>query len=109
MVEITKADWKLFREKIVGWQEAYMARLNREYMELLSADGDASAKFWALEERIRIDKKQPGVQLELKKSHVGWDLVRLLNDGVITAADLEGFRQELREDVLHMAEVFRES
>ena len=29
----TKRDWALFREKIAGWQEAYMDKLNKEYIE----------------------------------------------------------------------------
>ncbi len=66
-MDISKADWKLFRERIGGWQEAYMARLNQEYIELLSAEGDASDKFWALDERIKEGRKAPGVRLELKK------------------------------------------
>lgn len=43
--EFTEKDWKLFRSKIVGWQEAYMDRLNKEYIDLLS-DG--------LKETVRI-------------------------------------------------------
>lgn len=31
----TEKDWKLFRSKIADWQEAYMDRLNKEYIELL--------------------------------------------------------------------------
>ena len=27
MVEISKADWKLFRERVPEWQEHYMERL----------------------------------------------------------------------------------
>ena len=41
MLDISKADWKLFRERISGWQEAYMERLTREYIELLSSDEPA--------------------------------------------------------------------
>lgn len=26
--DLKKSDWKLFREKLPGWQETYMARLN---------------------------------------------------------------------------------
>ena len=37
-MEISKADWKLFREKIGEWQETYMERLNRELIEILSSD-----------------------------------------------------------------------
>ena len=104
MVDISKADWRLFRERIPGWQEAHMEKLNKEYVELLSGDEPASKKFWALEERIRLDKNTPGVRLQLKKSEIDWDLAALMCDGVITAADLEGFSEELQEYVLSRTE-----
>ena len=50
---VNEKDWKLFRSRIPDWQEAYMDRLNHEYIELLSGEGNPSDKFWALEERIR--------------------------------------------------------
>ena len=103
MAEITKADWKLFRERIGEWQEAHMEKLNKEYVELLSGDEPASKKFWALKERIDKDRRTPGVQLTLEKSEVDWDLVRLMKDGVITVADLEGFSEELKEYVIGRA------
>ena len=31
MVEISKADWKLFRERVSDWQEHYMEQLVKEY------------------------------------------------------------------------------
>ena len=64
MPDISKADWKLFRERISEWQEAYMERLAREYIALLSSEEPASKKFWDLEKRIREDKRMPGVLLE---------------------------------------------
>ena len=103
MPDISKADWKLFRERLAEWQEAYMERLAREYIALLSSEEPASKKFWDLEKRIREDKRMPGVLLELRKSEVGWDLVRLLGDGVITESDLEGFSGELKDNVIHLA------
>ena len=54
----------------------------------------------ALEERIREDKNTPGVRLQLKKSETDWDLVALMREKVITAADLDGFSEELKEYVL---------
>ena len=30
MVEISKVDWKLFREKVPEWQEHYMERLTKK-------------------------------------------------------------------------------
>ena len=103
MAYITKADWKLFRERIGGWQEAHMEILIKEYLDLLSGDEPASKKFWAIKERIDKDRRTPGVQLTLDKSEVDWDLVRLMKDGVITAADLEGFSEGLKEYVLDRA------
>ena len=42
MNRFSEKDWKLFRSKISDWQEAYMEKLNQEYIELLSGDGYAS-------------------------------------------------------------------
>lgn len=42
MNRFSEKDWKLFRSKIADWQEAYMEKLNGEYIELLSGEGDAS-------------------------------------------------------------------
>ena len=61
-----KVDWKKYREKIVGWQENYMDRLTKEYIEFLSSDELASKKFWELEKRMKQDKKCPGALLCFK-------------------------------------------
>jgi hypothetical protein len=37
MVEISKSDWKLFRERLPEWQEHYMERLTKEYIEYLKS------------------------------------------------------------------------
>ena len=50
--EFHESDWKLFRKKIVDWQEDHMDKLNKEYIALLSEDKDASEKFWTLHDRI---------------------------------------------------------
>ena len=49
----TKMDWTFFGDKIAGWQENYMDRLNKEYIELLSSDAAPSDKFWTLDKRIK--------------------------------------------------------
>lgn len=69
MNRFSEKDWKLFRNKIADWQEAYMEKLNGEYIELLSGEGDASEKFWTLEKRIRQDKKDCGVRCEMSRSN----------------------------------------
>ncbi len=99
MIEPSKKDWKLYRDKIVGWQESYMEKLAKEYIELLSGDLPASTKFWELEERIKIDKKKPGVCIEMNKSNMIFDIVSLIRDGVIVVNDLDDFSEKLRETV----------
>ena len=99
MVEISKVDWKMFREKVPEWQELYMERLTKKYIELLSSPGNASDHFWKLEKRIRNDKKHPGVILEMNKSEAIWDIAILVKKKVINLKDLEGFSQELIDSV----------
>lgn len=98
-MEVSKNDWKLFRAHIGDWQEAHMGRLTKEYIDLLSGDENASDKFWKLEERIKKDKKHPGVTLELSKGNMILDIVALINSGVITTADLADFSDGLKESV----------
>lgn len=98
-MEVSKKDWKLFRACIGEWQEAYMDRLTKEYIDSLSGDENASDKFWELEERIKKDKKHPGVMLELSKENMIFDIVTLINSGVINIADLAEFSDGLKESV----------
>lgn len=100
-MEITNHDWKLFRQRLPDWQEAYMDRLNKEYADILSGDGQPSDRFWALENRIREDRRRPGVHLRISRSTMLHSLIMLLHDGVITTDDLEDFSDGVRESV-HM-------
>ena len=102
---VNEKDWKLFRSRIPDWQEAYMDRLNHEYIELLSGEGNPSDKFGALEERIRQDKKDSGVQAEMSRSNMKFILMDLLDEGAITAADLDGFSDDLRDSLLTYIEL----
>lgn len=45
MYQSEEKDWKLYRKKLPEWQEAYMERLIKEYVELLAEDKAASEKF----------------------------------------------------------------
>lgn len=99
MVEISKRDWKLFRERVPQWQERYMERLTKEYIRLLSAEGNASDHFWELEKRIKRDKKHPGVLIEMRKSTAIWDIAIYVQKKVITMDELEGFSEDLIDAV----------
>lgn len=95
----TEKDWKIFRDKIVDWQEAYMEGLNKGYITLLSEDITPSEKFWRLEERIREDRKSAGVQLKMSRSNLLYHIISLIKEGAISFDDLEEFSEELRETV----------
>lgn len=71
----------------------------KQYIKLLSGEGDASEKFWKLEECIKKDRKHPGVIMELDKGEMIYDIAILIRKKVITIADLEGFSDELKESV----------
>ena len=99
MNDISKSDWKIFREKIGDWQERYMERLMKEYITYLSSDRPASEKFWELEKKIKRDKKNPGVLIEMRKSDAMYDLVHLIRYKVIKMDDLKDFSAELQEEI----------
>lgn len=103
MNRFSEKDWKLFRSKLPSWQEAYMEKLNQEYIELLSGEGNASDKFWALEKRIREDQKDCGVQCHMSRSNQFSIMVSLLNEGAITFDDLEEFSDDLKDTMKHFA------
>ncbi len=91
-------DWKLFRKKLPGWQESYMARMNKEYKEILAQDKTPADIFWELEGRIGQDKRKTGVLArDIRRSNMWRHLLDLLNEGVITLDDLSEFSEDLQE------------
>lgn len=98
MYQSEEKDWKVFREKLPEWQEAYMERLIKEYAELLNSDKAASEKFWALDKRIRADRQSFGVRVnEESGSKLKNILTGLIIEHVISVDDLQDFSEELRE------------
>ena len=107
-MDISKKDWKLFQERLSGWQENYMAGIVKEYANLLNDDKKpASERFWELEKRIKEDKRHPGVVLEVSKAEVLWDIVRLIRLKVIAYDDLSDFSDELQLEVKRILEMSR--
>ena len=80
----------------------------RNVIEILNDDNKpASEKFWELEKRIKEDKRHPGVIMEMSKSEVIWDIVRLIRLKVIAYDDLSDFRDELQLEVKRILEMSR--
>ena len=111
MYQVNEQDWKLFRKKLPLWQEAYLDRLNQEYIQLLSGAGSASEKFWELEKRIRRDQKSVGVVADMRRSQMYSNLLSLLVNEIIREDNLDGFSEELSEtlkDVLRQGKTLAE-
>ena len=81
-----------------------MEKLEEGYIKLLKGKGNPSDKFWELEKKIKADRKSIGVTIEMTKREMAFDLMKMLCEGVITTNDLEGFSDELREQVRFMQE-----
>lgn len=58
-----------------------------------------------LDKRIKKDKKNPGVLIELSKQNCIIDICRLIKNKVITMDDLTGFSDDLRNNVKYILEV----
>ena len=107
MYQVKEKDWKLFRKKLPVWQEVYMERLIKEYAELLNDDEAASVKFWALDKRIRADRKRLGVHVDgVTRSNLQNILTGLIIENVITEDDLQDFSEELRESTHLWMQIF---
>lgn len=77
-----------------------MNHLNKEYIALLNSnDGNPSDKFWKLEERIKKEKRHPGITIEMRKSSAVFDIAGLIICKVITYEDLIDFSDELKEAI----------
>ncbi len=90
-------DWKLFRKKAPVWQEAYMEKLVKEYIDILNSDANASDKFWNLRDRIEEDEHLTGVIMEMSRSKMIGNIISLAREGAITWDDLKDFSDELKE------------
>ena len=94
-----ESDWKLFRKKIAIWQNNYMDKLNEEYIQILSQDKSPAEKFWELEKRINNDQRKVGVVVDLRRSTMIMNIIKLLNDEAIVMDDLNDFSDTLKETI----------
>ena len=88
MNNFSDKDWKLFRSKIADWQETYIDKLNKEYIEILRGAEDAASKFWTLEKRIR--------------NNLLFIMMSLLKEGAITLQDIDDF-SDVKDAVKYFA------
>ena len=106
MRKFPEKDWKLFRSKIADWQEAYMDRLNHEYIELLSGGEDPSTKFWALVDRIKDDRHRVGVTVRMSRSEMIYIIAELVRDEAISLDDLEEFSDDCKDAIKMLLRIY---
>lgn len=102
MRDVAEGDWKLFKKLLPEWQERHMEELIDQYVEILNGSGEASSRFWALEERINRDKLSSGViATDIRRNTMHREIANLLIDNVITLDDLDGFTEEIKSYAQH--------
>lgn len=100
MYQFEEKDRKLFCKLLLGWQEAYMEQLAKEYIELLNSDRQALEKFWTLDKRIRNDKRCTGVLVrDIRRSNMLQLIINLLYEEAIFEDDLKNFSRDLPDTV----------
>lgn len=99
MYDVKESDWKLLRKLVPGWQERYMDKLNKEYIEILSRKCNPSTNFWEIEKRINEDKSHIGVVINMRRSRMVENILMLLKTKVIGIEELADFSDELKEEI----------
>ena len=100
MEDCKESDWKLFRVKIVEWQERYIEKVNKKIAKILTDEKlSAAERFWKAEKVIYREKKSAGVIIEMSRSTFKLNLLRLLKEKAITLEDLSDFSTELQEEI----------
>jgi len=64
---------------------------------VLNSSYSASVKWNTLYDRMKKDKGNPGVTMDMDQNMIGMNLVNLFQSGVITEEDLEGFSSDFRK------------
>lgn len=54
MKNANEKDWKLFKKLVPVWQEKYIQKIIKEYIDILSKNNSSAQNFWELE--IELDK-----------------------------------------------------
>ena len=104
--QISEEDWKLFREKLPLWQEAYIDKLNQGYIKILTSSESSSERFWRLEAKINSDKRKTGVICDMRRSKMTENILSLIRENVIGIEDLCDFSDDLKTTIEHILEIF---
>ena len=100
MYNINEKDWKLYSERLPLWQERFIKERLDYYSSILERKDTPSFIFYELFRAISKDKHNPGITIDRNsRSYMLINIETLINYKVITIVDLEGFSNELIEEV----------
>ncbi len=100
MKSFSESDWKVFREKIVVWQENYIAKTNEKIIKVLSDQNlVASDRFWKAEKMIAREKKKTSVVAEMTRSKMVYNILSMIKEKSITIEDLTDFSEDFQEHI----------
>lgn len=99
IMKVLERDWRLYKERIADWQERHIGNLLEEYRKIIDSDLENSEKFWEIYDRIRDDKRSEGVMCERKRANMIEVIEALMIQGIIKPEDLDGFSEELKNEV----------
>lgn len=96
MKYVNDDDWYLYRKLLPVWQDRYIKKLNKEYIEILNGPSSASDNFWLLKKRIDKDSLSEGVIVDASRSKMCNTIMNMLLKKIITTDDIKDFSEELR-------------
>lgn len=105
--EFKESDWKKFRKLIPSWQERHIKKLSQEYITILNQNKLPSDNFWELENRIKQDKKSPGVLIEMSRSKMIQNIMIMLKDGIIELDELSDFSDTFKDTINTYLELYK--
>ena len=108
---LMEADWKKFRARVPEWRERHLSRRNAEIVALLADEQKTpTERFWEAKARMEQEARILVTCFDgHSRSQLEWSLMLMHGHGVIGAAELEEFSEDLRTNVLRLCSVGRNS
>ena len=106
----TKADWKLYNERLIGWRDRYVEWVNRTLIVTLADPGaEVIERFWNAHDQITAQARLLHQCFDgSRPSTLIFHLLSMQAAGIIDDSDLEGFSEEARNVLSGVADIPRE-
>ena len=101
-----ESDWKRFRDMVLDLRERYLKEKNHELVGILtSPDKTPTEQFWDTLERMNKEKRILQDCLDRhSRSNMFMSMILMLRYGMLKEEDLEGFSEELQDELTSFIE-----